>query len=191
MELNEYLQQLGPAETLGHYLRLGQEAAVEIDGLQLSSTIFGNISIQFNQTDVSLQITISNWTLYLAFLVPIVALLIIVCIGLGVWRRRTFAYDYSYQQVNHDLDDEEIEFKNMLESHGSSGKSGNGTRTGGSRISAADTVIDENDEELNFSTSDMGRLDMLEKYRDKLVSNVNISNGGDGGHQDSDGEARI
>lgn len=120
---------------------------------------------------------LSDWTLAIAFVVPIVALVIIVCIGVAVWRRRTFAYDYSYQQVNHDLDDEEIEFKNMIEgkSKFSSGK--NGGKQG-------ESVIDENDEELNFSTSDMGRLDMLEKYRDKLVSGVNAE-------LDSDEAARI
>jgi hypothetical protein len=114
--------------------------------------------------------TLSKWTLAFAFIVPILALLIIVCIGFMVWRRRTFAYDYSYQQVNHELDEEEIEFKNMLESHGSSsshGGAGNGHGNNG------DSTIDENDEELNFSTSDMGRLNMLEKYRDKLVAGAN------------------
>ena len=101
---------------------------------------------------------IGTWTLLLAFLIPVAALAIIVCIGIATWRRRTFAYDYSYQQVNHDLDDEEIEFKRLMESKQAFNK--------------VDSVIDETDEELSFSTSDLGRLDMLEKFRDKLVAGV-------------------
>eukprot|EP00601_Ochromonadales_sp_CCMP2298_P004939 CAMPEP_0173184520 /NCGR_PEP_ID=MMETSP1141-20130122/9019_1 /TAXON_ID=483371 /ORGANISM="non described non described, Strain CCMP2298" /LENGTH=131 /DNA_ID=CAMNT_0014107895 /DNA_START=105 /DNA_END=501 /DNA_ORIENTATION=+ len=51
--------------------------------------------------------------------IPIALLGTLILLALGVWVRRcrgdTNRFGHSYDSVNHELDDEEIEFKNMLE----------------------------------------------------------------------------
>ena len=61
----------------------------------------------------------------------------------------------SYSQVQHSLDEEEIEFKRMFERQSDN----------------IDDIFGEGAEgtEVSFDTRDLDRLHMLEKYRDSLV----------------------
>lgn len=63
----------------------------------------------------------------------------------------------AYSQVEHNLDEEEIEFKRMFESQSDN----------------MDDIFGEGgvtDSELAFDTKDMDRLNMLDKYRNTLIS---------------------
>lgn len=70
---------------------------------------------------------------------------------------------YGYDQVNHELDEEEIEFKNMIERKGFD-------------FDDLDDDIFESDanDDLQFNSKDKDRLNMLEKLRSNLVSSVSV-----------------
>lgn len=74
---------------------------------------------------------------------------------------------HEYDQLNHDLDEEEIEFKRMIESsHG-----------GMDDDDDIENLFGDGEvEELSFSARDKDRLNMLEKLRSNLVAeSVNTS----------------
>lgn len=76
---------------------------------------------------------------------------------------RGFANNYGYDQVNHGLDEEEIEFKNMIESKGLDFED------------LDDDIFGEDkDNDLQFNSRDKDRLNMLETLRSNLVSSVNV-----------------
>lgn len=70
-----------------------------------------------------------------------------------------------YEAVSHDLDDEEIEFKRMIETQ----RDNNGYD------------LDEDDledlDDIRFDGRDLDRLKMLEAYRDNLVSGASKYDG--------------
>ncbi len=70
---------------------------------------------------------------------------------------------YGYDQVNHELDEEEIEFKNMIEKKGFD-------------FDDLDDDIFESDanDDIQFNSKDKDRLNMLEKLRSNLVSSVSV-----------------
>lgn len=75
------------------------------------------------------------------------------------YRKISQRNEHHYDSVNHELNDEEIEFKKILESQGDN----------------FDDVFSTNDEDVDFDTSDRGRLDMLEKYRNNLIAGARAS----------------
>ncbi len=89
--------------------------------------------------------------------VPVTILVVVVAICFIIRRLRP---NHSYQQVNHDLDEEEIEFKRILEN-----------RKDNQSLKISD--FDEDDDDISFSTNEINRLQMLEKYRNNLVAGVN------------------
>lgn len=99
-------------------------------------------------------------TVIIGVLVPTIFLIAIIIRVLVMRRanRAAAAAGCSYSQVQHSLDEEEIEFKRMFERQSDN----------------IDDVFGEggNDSELAFDTRDLDRLHMLEKYRDSLVSGV-------------------
>lgn len=73
--------------------------------------------------------------------------------------RRIRQQKHSYNQLNGDFDEEEIEFKRVLES------------THGTRDDDLEAFLaDDGDEDFEFSAKDQDRLSMLEKLRSNLVS---------------------
>jgi hypothetical protein len=97
-------------------------------------------------------------TVLIGILVPsfvIVAITIRVCIMRRA-NQAAAAGGGSYSQVQHSLDEEEIEFKRMFERQSDN----------------IDDIFGDGAEgtEVSFDTRDLDRLHMLEKYRDSLVS---------------------
>lgn len=88
---------------------------------------------------------------------------VIIIIWFFLWRRNRANQAYhQYDQLNHDLDEEEIEFKRMIESsHGGMDDDDDDIEN----IFGGDDV-----EELSFSARDKDRLNMLEKLRSNLVA---------------------
>lgn len=107
-------------------------------------------------------------TVIIGILVPsfvIVAITIRVCIMRRA-NQAAAAGGGSYSQVQHSLDEEEIEFKRMFERQSDN----------------IDDIFGEGVEgtEVSFDTRDLDRLHMLEKYRDSLVlgdANDDVENG--------------
>jgi hypothetical protein len=69
---------------------------------------------------------------------------------------------HTYNAINHGLDEEEIEFKNMIEQKG---------------FEFGDTdddsyIFEDSKEDLTFDSKDKSRLNMLEKLRSNLVSSA-------------------
>ena len=106
---------------------------------------------------------------YLALTIGIaVPVIIVIIIVIVVCINRCRATPTGYSQVNHALDDEEMEFKRMIEmqsSHGQSYEDDYGNDDIDDLYS--DTGMDE---DVTFDSKDMNRLSMLEKYRNNLVS---------------------
>ena len=107
--------------------------------------------------------------LVLVVLASLVGGVLLVIVGV-CWIRRCrggkgFAIpsSYGYDQVNHELDEEEIEFKNMIERKGFD-------------FDDLDDDIFESDanDDLQFNSKDKDRLNMLEKLRSNLVSSVSV-----------------
>lgn len=101
---------------------------------------------------------IDKWAVIVGVSVPIIALSIIVIICF-IMRRRRNSQTSDYQQVQHSLDDEEIEFKRILE---------------GQNEDENDLFNDDNDD-ISFDSKDIDRLQMLEKYRNNLVAGATSS----------------
>ena len=107
-------------------------------------------------------------TVIIGILVPsfvIVAITIRFCIMRRA-NQAAAAGGGSYSQVQHSLDEEEIEFKRMFERQSDN----------------IDDIFGEGVEgtEVSFDTRDLDRLHMLEKYRDSLVlgdANDDVENG--------------
>ena len=90
----------------------------------------------------------------------VILIMILSCI-IRRCRSRNNKSNYSYDKVNHGLDEEEIEFKNILE------------RRGLNFDTLDDDIFDDNlKEDLNFNEKDKDRLNMLEKLRSNLVSSA-------------------
>jgi hypothetical protein len=105
----------------------------------------------------------SNITVIVGILVPS-AVLIAVVVRVCVMRRANRAAAAGgggYSKVQHSLDEEEIEFKRMFERQSDN----------------IDDIFGEGsaESEVAFDTRDLDRLQMLEKYRDHLVSEAATS----------------
>lgn len=98
-------------------------------------------------------------TVIIGILVPtlvLIAIVIRVCI-MRSSTRSSAAGPNGYSQVQHNLDEEEIEFKRMFETQSDN----------------IDDIFGESsasDSDFAFDTKDLDRLNMLEKYRDTLVA---------------------
>mmetsp|Transcript_8208 Transcript_8208/g.17893 ORF Transcript_8208/g.17893 Transcript_8208/m.17893 type:complete len:156 (+) Transcript_8208:174-641(+) len=111
--------------------------------------------------------------------IPIALLGTLILLALGVWVRRcrgdTNRFGHSYDSVNHELDDEEIEFKNMLEN----------------RIDFDANDIDDdifNDTDTSaLDSQDKDTLSMLANRINSTGSSPNRSNGGSNGANRSNG----
>lgn len=102
-------------------------------------------------------------TVIIGILVPsvvLIAVVIRVCIMRRA-NRAAAAGGGGYSKVQHSLDEEEIEFKRMFESQSDN----------------IDDIFGEGsaESEVAFDTRDLDRLQMLEKYRDHLVSEAATS----------------
>ena len=107
---------------------------------------------------------INTWAVIVGIVVPIAALITILIICYVIRRRRLQGgAQGDYQQVQHTLDDEEIEFKRMLENR--------------NEVDDMDDLFNE-DDDISFDSKDRDRLQMLEKYRNNLVAGAS-SGGGD------------
>ena len=97
-------------------------------------------------------------TVIIGILVPTVVLMAIVIRVCIMRRSRSSAGGPNgYSQVQHNLDEEEIEFKRMFET-----QSDNIDDICGDRSAS--------DSDFAFDTKDLDRLHMLDKYRDTLVA---------------------
>jgi hypothetical protein len=79
--------------------------------------------------------------------------------------------NFVYDKVNHGLDEEEIEFKNMIESGGLDFDN------------LDDDIFEDSKEDLTFNPKEKNRLNMLENLRSNLVSSASAQ------HPASDDEA--
>ena len=70
--------------------------------------------------------------------------------------------NFVYDKVNHELDEEEIEFKNMIENKGLDFDD------------FGDDIFEDSKEDLTFNSKEKNSLSMLEKLRSNLVSSANM-----------------
>ena len=96
--------------------------------------------------------------LYLGFTVGILSFFVLLVIYyLSCCRRNS---EFNYQSVNHDLDDEEIEFKKTIEL----------------QPDDLDDIFSFNGkDDMDFDVQDRDRLSMLERYRNNLVSGADAA----------------
>ena len=106
--------------------------------------------------------------LFVEIFVPLVVFLALLIIGWYFFKRHRSPY--AYNPVKHQLDDEEIEFKRILDDR--------------SRRDDIDELFDVGGDDIEFNLKDKDRLKMLEKYRDNLMASAR--NGGlrDDGNDD-------
>lgn len=93
-------------------------------------------------------------------------------------KHRGGSESYTYDKVNHGLDEEEIEFKNMIEQKGF--EFGD--------IEDDNYIFEDSKEDLTFDTKDKNRLNMLEKLRSNLVSSASTGHGHGSDEEASDNE---
>lgn len=93
----------------------------------------------------------------------VILIMMLSCLIRRLRGPRGFANSYGYDKVNHGLDEEEIEFKNMIESRGINLDDGD------------DDIFAEDKGDLKFNSKDKDRLNMLETLRSNLVSSVNVT----------------
>ena len=92
---------------------------------------------------------------------PTIGIILVCCCVCIVRRRRTnqTALNAGYSQVNHELDEEEIQFKQMIENQSDENIDDN-----------IDCIFGEDvDAELMFDSEEFDTMNMLDKYRDRLV----------------------
>ena len=90
-------------------------------------------------------------------------IMVLTCLIRRLRGPRGFSSSYGYDKVNHGLDEEEIEFKNMIESRGIH------------LDEVDDDIFAEDKGDLKFNSKDKDRLNMLETLRSNLVSSVNVT----------------
>mmetsp|Transcript_25180 Transcript_25180/g.41957 ORF Transcript_25180/g.41957 Transcript_25180/m.41957 type:complete len:141 (+) Transcript_25180:70-492(+) len=107
--------------------------------------------------------------------VAVIGTSLLVLFGCWIRRCRDVGNTFSYDKVSHELDEEEIEFKNMLESqHGYDiadeiddsifSDTGSSIVAGGHGPEA----------DFTFDDKDVQQLDMIEKLRNNLISEAEI-----------------
>lgn len=95
-------------------------------------------------------------TVIIGVLVPSVVFIFIMIRVYIMRNRGETGSNGGYSQVQHSLDEEEIEFKRMFETQSDN----------------IDDIFGEggSDSEIIFDSKDLDRLNMLEKYRDSLIA---------------------
>jgi hypothetical protein len=103
----------------------------------------------------------SDIAIVVGVVVPL-AVIFGICIAVVIYRIRNRSIQ-EYSQVSHCLDEEEMEFKRMIE-------------MGATNSSSNNTEKEEDDiDDILFDTTDMNRLQMLDRYRNSLVASVGSS----------------
>lgn len=105
----------------------------------------------------------------------------ILCIVRRCRANRRPSESYTYDKVNHGLDEEEIEFKNMIERKGFEFDD----------LEDDSHIFEDSKEDLTFDTKDKTRLNMLEKLRSNLVSNADSGHGKMGSDEEASDNERI
>jgi hypothetical protein len=101
----------------------------------------------------------SSEAIIIGILVPsavFVLIIVVVCA-----RRFIYGQRHVYLQVNHGLDDEEMQFKKSIEMAGTDSDDLDGL-----------FADDSDTEEIQFDAKDLDRLNMLEKFRNNLVASA-------------------
>ena len=114
----------------------------------------------------------------LGVLVPSAAVMLTLLLIWCCRRRQLLPSSQGYQAVQHDLDDEEIEFQRILERQ-ADGEDDDDDREYGSIDFLASQEDDmdgegEGEEELLFSAQDRSRLSILENFRQQLVDQQSL-----------------
>ena len=94
--------------------------------------------------------------------VGIVLLMILICFII-----RRLRSNHVYSQVNHELDEEEIEFKRIIDQ----GNYDNGGRS----TQYDEEEEDDDDDDITFNSKELNSLNMLENYRNNLVAGANAT----------------
>ena len=97
----------------------------------------------------------------LGIIIPIIVISFIGIVICVMRRMRMASRNYGYNKVKHDLDDEEIEFKKMLDSGGGSGFE-----------DPSEIFSPESLEDFEFSSKDRDRLNLLENFRNNLMTSA-------------------
>lgn len=112
----------------------------------------------------------------LGVLVPSAAIMLTVLLIWCCRRRQLLPSSQGYQAVQHDLDDEEIEFQRILERQADSADDDDDNEYGSIDFLASGRAGEEMDgegegeeEEMLFSAQDRSRLSLLEHFRQQLV----------------------
>lgn len=139
---------------------------ISLESLQCKSrTLYFTIDqiYQIIQSKYKMALDKSATAIALGVVVPVVVfvlIILVICL-----RRIIVARRAGYSQVNHGLDEEEIQFKKSIEMSGST-----------SMEDDMDGLFDDTDsEEIHFDSKELDRLSMLEKYRNNLVSSAQSS----------------
>eukprot|EP01038_Epipyxis_sp_PR26KG_P012402 gene12402-16635_t len=105
----------------------------------------------------------SSAAILMGTVIPFSVIVVIIAMVYAIRRYRNNAakqytkYGYMYNKVNHGLDDEEMEFKKMIESKMSD-------------TDLDDLFSDDTTEDISFDSKDKDRLNMLEQFRNNLVA---------------------
>lgn len=117
----------------------------------------------------------------LGVLIPsavVLVILLLVCIIRRIHHWRLYG-QRGYNQVNHELDEEEIEFKRILEKRSdyddyeellSKDTHKNRSGGGGGKPGDEEEGLEEDFEDFEFSAKEKDRLSVLEKFRSNLVA---------------------
>jgi hypothetical protein len=111
----------------------------------------------------------ANSTIVVA--IPVIVFSVFGIIFGLLWLRRCLnsrhsfqSSSFTYDKVNHGLDEEEIEFKNMIEKGGTSSSVTSGDLD--------DDIFGDNKDDLKFDGKDMSNLSILDKFRSSLVDSA-------------------
>jgi hypothetical protein len=90
----------------------------------------------------------------------VLLVLVAVCIIRRFRSSNRSSTNFVYNKVDHGLDEEEIEFKNMIESGGLDFDN------------LEDDIFEDSKEDLTFNPKEKNRLNMLENLRSNLISSA-------------------
>eukprot|EP01031_Cornospumella_fuschlensis_P027857 gene27857-33639_t len=122
------------------------------------------------------------YAIVLGVLIPSIVFIVIIVV-VCLWRRRSVNRPIGYSKVNDDLDEEEIEFKRMLES-----KHGGDEENGRDDEDYEDVFSPESMKDFDFSAQDKDRLSMLENLRNNLMKGAGgLKDGSEGGDEEGGG----
>ena len=109
----------------------------------------------------------------LAVTLGVVVPLVVLCLAVSVCcilRRCRNNSENTYRQVNHGLDDEEMEFKRILEKR-KTNDTEMSSQFNSARGNNNNLMYDDlNDDDVTFDASELDKLNQLESYRNNLLS---------------------